>query len=97
MFGGLAAILIAFGFYKAAETRRLPGFQWAFGGAIAFYIPNFIWSLSIAKPMMNQLHSASNPSPIGSLWGFSSVLVGILVAGILYYLTLRRMKASDTD
>ena len=56
MFGGLAAILIAFGFYKAAETRGLPGFQWAFGGAIAFYIPNFIWSLSIAKPMMNQLH-----------------------------------------
>lgn len=95
MFGGLAAILIALGFYKAAEARRLPGFQWAFGGAIAFYIPNFIWSLSIAKPMMNQLHSASNPSPIGSLWGFSSVFVGIAVAGILYFFTLRRQKASE--
>lgn len=95
MFGGLAAILIAFGFYRAAEARHLPGFQWAFGGVIAFYIPNFIWSLSIAKPMMNQLHSSSNPSAIGSLWGFSSVFVGILIAGLLYYFTLRRMKAGD--
>ncbi len=95
MFGGLAAILIAFGFYRAAEARHLPGFQWAFGGVIAFYIPNFMWSLSIAKPMMNQLHSSSNPSAIGSLWGFSSVFVGILIAGLLYYFTLRRTKAGD--
>ena len=94
MFGGVIAILIAYGFYRAAETRRLPGFQWAFGGAISFYIPNFIWSLTIAKPMMTQVHAASNPSPVGSLLGFSSVLVGTVIAGLVYYILLRQ-KSKD--
>jgi hypothetical protein len=92
MFGGVIAILIAYGFYRAAAARHLPGFQWAFGGALAFYVPNFIWSLTIAKPMMNQIHSASNPSPVGSLWGFSSVFLGAAIAGLVYYFILRPKK-----
>ena len=58
MFGGLAAIVIAIWFYRSAESRGLPGIQWAIAGAIAFYVPNVIWSLLIAKP---------NPALTGSL------------------------------
>lgn len=92
MIGGLVAILIAYFYYQGAETRQLPGFQWAFGGALVFYVPNFIWSLAIAKPMMNQLH-AQNATGLASLLGFSSVLIGALVAGLVYWLVLRPKKA----
>lgn len=93
MIGGLIAILIAYAFYRGAEQRHLPGFQWAFAGAVVFYIPNFIWSLMIAKPMMNQLH-AQNATGLASLLGFSSVFVGAAVALTVYLLVLRRMNPS---
>jgi hypothetical protein len=91
MFGGLAAIVIAIWFYRSAESRGLPGIQWAIAGAIAFYVPNVIWSLLIAKPMMTQLH-AQNASGMASLLGFSSVFVGAAVAGLVYVLVLRRTR-----
>jgi hypothetical protein len=91
MFGGLIAIGIAFWFYRSAESRDLPGIHWAIAGAIAFYVPNFIWSLMIAKPMINQLH-AQNANGMASLLGFSSVFVGAAIAGLVYYLVLRRTK-----
>lgn len=91
MIGGLVAIVIAYGFYQAAERRKLPGFQWAFGGVLVFYVPNFIWSLMVAKPMMNELHAQNAAGP-ASLLGFSSVLVGAVAAGLVYWLTLRRLN-----
>ncbi|NDE34774.1 MAG: hypothetical protein EBY15_13795, partial [Gammaproteobacteria bacterium] len=69
--------------------------QWAIAGAIAFYLPNFIWSLMIAKPMMNQLH-AQNATAMASLLGFSSVFVGAAIAGLVYFLVLRRTKSTLT-
>ena len=89
MFGGLIAILIALGFYKSAESKHLPGFQWAFAGVVSFYLPNFVWSLAVAKPMMTQLH-AQNATGTASLVGFSSDFIGALVAGLVYLLILRR-------
>jgi len=93
MIGGLIAILIAYWFYRSAASRGLPGFHWAFAGLISYYIPNFIWSLGVSKPWMNQLH-AQNASVMGTLLGFSSVLVGAAVASVVYFLTLRRKSAS---
>jgi hypothetical protein len=92
MFGGIIAILIAYIFYRAAEARHLPGFQWALGGIISFYVPNFIWSLMVAKPMMTQLH-AQNATGMASLLGFSSVFVGAAVALLVYFLVLRRLSS----
>ncbi len=96
MIGGIIAILIALWFYRAAESRHLSGIQWAIGGAIAFYIPNFIWSLMIAKPMMNQLH-AQNATGMASMLGFSSVFVGAVVAMLVHFLVLRRIQAQSLN
>ncbi len=92
MIGGLISILIALWYYKSAQSRAQPALQWAFAGAIVYYIPNFIWSLAVAKPMMNQLH-AQNAGALGSLLGFSSVFVGLLCAALVFVLTLRNKKA----
>lgn len=93
MIGGIIAILIALWFYRTAESRHLSGAQWAVGGAIAFYIPNFIWSLMVAKPMMNQFH-AQNATGMASMLGFSSVFVGTMVAILVHFLILRRTQAA---
>lgn len=92
MIGGVIAILIAYWYYRTAESRGLPNFQWAFAGLISFYIPNFIWSLAIAKPMMNSLH-AQNATATASLLGFSSVFVGAAAAVLVYFLVLKRASA----
>ena len=89
MIGGIIAILIAFGFYRGAEQRRLPGFQWAFGGLITYYIPNISWSLLVAKPWLAQLHKQT-PSFMTTLVGFSSVLIGLTATALVYLLVLSR-------
>ena len=96
MIGGIIAILIALWFYRTAESRHLPGIQWAVGGAIAFYIPNIIWSLMVAKPMMNQFH-AQNATGMASMLGFSSVFVGAIVAILVHFLILRRTQAATPN
>ena len=93
MFGGLVAITLVYLFYRAAESRGLPNFQWAIAGLISFYIPNFIWSLLVAKPMMNKLH-AQNATATASFWGFSSVFVGLAAALAVYFLVLKRTTAA---
>jgi uncharacterized membrane protein YgaE (UPF0421/DUF939 family) len=89
MLGGIIAVALAFWYYRSAEARGLPNFQWAVAGLIAFYVPNFIWSLAVAKPMLNTLH-AQNATSAASFWGFSSVLVGAVAAVIVHYLFLKR-------
>lgn len=89
MFGGIIAVMIVLWFYRSAEARGLPNFQWALAGLIAFYVPNFIWSLVIAKPMMTTLH-AQNATATASFWGFSSVFVGAIVAALVHHLFLKR-------
>jgi hypothetical protein len=94
MFGGIIAAAIAFWFYRTAESRGLPNFQWAAAGLLSFYIPNFIWSLAIAKPMMNTLH-AQNATGTAGLLGYSSVFIGLAVALAVYFLVLKRVAAKS--
>ncbi|SMF95104.1 hypothetical protein SAMN02949497_2450 [Methylomagnum ishizawai] len=89
MIGGIVAIVIAYGFYRAAETRGLPNFQWAVAGTLAYYLPNFIWSLAVAKPWVNSLHAANNAGMAG-IANLSSVLIGLAVALVVYKFLLPR-------
>lgn len=91
MIGGIIAILMAYWFYRTAQSRQLPAFHWAVGGVLAFYVPNFIWSLTLAKPMLNQLH-AQNGTVMATFWGFSSVIVGTAVAVAVHYFILQRAR-----
>lgn len=92
MFGGIIAAAITIWFYRTAESRSLPAVQWAIAGLLSFYIPNFIWSLAVAKPMMNSLH-AQNATSTAGLLGYSSVFIGLAVALAVYFLVLKRVAA----
>lgn len=93
MLGGVVAILVAFWFYRTAEARGLPTFQWAFAGVIAYYVPNFIWSLWVAKPWIASLH-ARNATGLAGALGFSSVFVGLLAAVLVYLLFVPKSAPS---
>lgn len=83
MIGGIIAIVIAFWFYRIAEARGLPNFQWAAAGAIAYYVPNFVWKLAVVKPWLNSLHMTGATFTTG-LINFSSVFVGLVCAFLVY-------------
>ncbi|HYE37024.1 MAG TPA: hypothetical protein VEB01_16615, partial [Methylocaldum sp.] len=72
MIGGIVAVLIAYWFYRSAEDCGLSTFQWAFAGLLAFYVPNFAWSLLVAKPWVTSLHAQQATFSTG-LINFSSV------------------------
>lgn len=96
MIGGIVAILVAYGFYRTAASRQLPAMPWAVGGTLAYYVPNFIWSLTLAKPMLNQLH-AQGATAMATFWGFSSVIVGTVVAVAVHHFILQRTRPNPTS
>jgi hypothetical protein len=60
-------------------------------GAIAYYVPNFIWSLLVAKPWLSSLH-AQNAAVMSSIVGHSSILVGVVFAVLAHRFALLRAK-----
>lgn len=93
MIGGIVAVLIAYWFYRSAEERGLPALQWAFAGLLAFYIPNFAWSLLVAKPWIASLHAQQATMSTG-LINFSSVALGLVCALLVrYFALLKAVKA----
>jgi hypothetical protein len=93
MIGGIVAVLIAYWFYRSAEDRGLPVFHWAFAGLLAFYIPNFAWSLLVAKPWVTSLHAQQATLATG-LINFSSVALGLVCAVLVrHFFLLKVAKA----
>lgn len=92
MIGGVVAVLIAYWYYRTAESKGAPGIQWAVAGLIAYYVPNFIWSLLVAKPILQTLHQQSAPIK-ASLVGHSSVVIGALCAWFVWATFLKKLKA----
>lgn len=91
MLGGIVAVVIAVWFYRSAEGRGIPPIPWAVAGAIAYYVPNFIWSLLVAKPWLSSLH-AQNAAVMSSIVGHSSILVGVVFAVLVHRFALLRAK-----
>lgn len=92
MLGGLVAVVIAFWFYRTADSKGAPAMHWAVAGLIAYYVPNFIWSLWVAKPILQTLHAQSAPIK-ASLVGHSSIVIGAVCAWAVWYGFLRKLKA----
>lgn len=93
MLGGIIAIVIAIWFYRSAERRGLPPIPWGVAGVVAYYVPNFIWSLMVAKPWLTVLH-AQNAAVMSSIVGHSSILVGAVFAVLVHRFALLRARAS---
>lgn len=93
MLGGIVAVVIAVWFYRSAEKRSLPSIPWGLAGLVAYYVPNFIWSLLVAKPWLTKLH-AQNAAVLSSIVGHSSIVVGAVFAVLAYRFALMRARAS---
>lgn len=95
MLGGLVAVAITIWFYKFAASKGAPAVQWGIAGLISFYVPNFIWSLMVAKPWLASLHN-QGAALKSSLVGHSSILIGAAVAGVVWFVFLRNVKGTET-
>jgi len=92
MWGGIVAVAFAIWFYKAAEKRGLPAMQWAVGGYLSFFVPNLIWSILVAKPMVVELHASHQTFKAG-LINASSILIGLGVALLVFWFVLPKKPA----
>jgi hypothetical protein len=92
MLGGVISIAIAIWFYKTAESKGAPTFQWAFVGFVTYYLPNLIWTFWVAKPYVLQLHS-QNAGFAATLVGQSGIFLGIAVAALVWFQVLRKLKS----
>ncbi|QSA96681.1 hypothetical protein [Methylococcus sp. EFPC2] len=95
MLGGLVAVAITIWFYKIAASKGVPAAQWGIAGLISFYVPNFIWSLLVAKPWLASLHNQGAAFK-SSLVGHSSIFVGAAVAYVVWLVFLRNAKSAET-
>jgi len=91
MLGGVISIAIAIWFYKTAESKGAPTFQWAFVGFVTYYLPNLIWTFWVAKPYVLKLH-AQNAGFTATLLGQSGIALGVVIAGFVWFQVLRKLK-----
>ena len=94
MLGGLIAVAITIWFFMSAQARKAPAAQWGIAGLISFYVPNFIWSLVVAKPWLASLHNQGAAFK-SSVIGHSSIIVGAACAALVWFLFLRNYKSAD--
>ncbi len=94
MFGGIISILIAVWFYRTAEAKKAPAFQWAFVGFITYYLPNLIWTFWVAKPAVVRMH-ATSAGLSATLIGHSGILLGVVCAGLVWMQVLKKLKTPE--
>lgn len=94
MLGGLIAVAIAVWFYRTAAAKGAGALQWGLVGIVTYYVPNFLWSLMVAKPILVTLHKQTAPMKY-SLWGYSSVMIGLAVSLTVWYFVLSKLKEAD--
>lgn len=71
-------------FYRTSERLGAKSPQWAVAGAISYQIPAWIWMLMVTKPYLSELRGASKTTFMAGLMGNSWILVGIVVALLVY-------------
>lgn len=81
MIGALAILLIAFWYYKTAETLGLPPFGWVVGGVIVYYAGFLSWMYLLLKPMLGGQFKEHN-FLLGISMDISAVLAGAALSAL---------------
>jgi len=81
MIGAIAILLIAFWYYKAAETLDLPALPWIIGGVIVYYAGFLGWMYWVLKPLLGGQFKEHN-FLLGISMDVSAVLAGVALAAL---------------
>jgi hypothetical protein len=81
MIGALAILLIAFWYYKTAETLNLPAFAWVVGGVIVYYAGFLSWMYLLLKPLLGGQFKEHN-FLLGISMDISAVLAGAALSAL---------------
>jgi len=76
-------------FFKTASRLKQNPVQWAIAGAISYQFTAWAWMLVVAKPYVSGLQgTAAKATLSASLIGHSWILVGLVVALLVYKFAL---------
>lgn len=82
-------------YYRTAERMGIKPIPWAVAGAIAYQVPAWVWMIMFSRPYLTGLRSAAARSQLSSfLIGHSWILVGAIVAVLVYRFFLLKAKTS---
>ena len=97
MISMLLTMAFAFWFYRTAERLHSNSVQWAIAGALSYQITAWAWMLVVTKPYLSGLQGVTaKTSASAGLIGHSWVLVGIVVALLIYRFALLKTNVRSS-
>lgn len=91
MLGVIISILSSVLFYRTAAAKGAPAIQWAVVGFASYFLTNLIWTMTVSKPIALKL-IAQNLSTKAGLVSSSGIVIGALVAWLIWSQLLSRLK-----
>ena len=81
MIGAIAILLIAYWYYKTAETLNLAALPWIIGGVIVYYAGFLGWMYGLLKPLLGGQFKEHN-FLLGITMDITAVLAGAALAAL---------------
>ena len=96
MLGVIISMLSAVFFYRTAAAKGAPAIQWAVVGFASYFLSNLIWTFWVTKPIAVKL-AAQNLNTKAGLLMSSGILIGALVAWLIWSQLLNKVKALPSE
>lgn len=81
MIGAIAILIIAYWYYKTAESRRLPALAWIIGGVLVYYAGFAAWMYGLLQPLLG-IRFKDHGLWLGLAMDSSSVLAGAALSAL---------------
>jgi len=96
LLGVLISMFSSVWFYRTAAAKGAPAIQWAVVGFGSYFLTNLIWTFWVSKPIAVKL-AAQNLNTKAGLVASSGILIGALVAWLIWSLLLNRLKSVPVE
>lgn len=94
MIGALFALGICYWFYRSAEALRLSPLPWIMGGALVFYVSNYLWIYAVLKPLAGE-RIKNHGFTGGFVIELTGAVVGLAAAALLRNKVLLKQQSPE--
>lgn len=94
MLGVIISMLSSVLFYRTAAAKGAPAIQWAVVGFGSYFLTNLIWTFWVSKPIAVKL-AAQNLNTKAGLVSSSGIIIGAVVAWLIWSQILSKLKAAE--
>ncbi|MFM8332195.1 MAG: hypothetical protein ACKN9T_10940 [Candidatus Methylumidiphilus sp.] len=94
MLGIIISMLSSVLFYRTAAAKGAPAIQWAVVGFGSYFLTNLTWTFMVSQPIAHKL-AAQNLNGKAMLVNGSGILLGVVVAWLIWSQLLNKLKAAE--